>query len=197
MSAPELPDAPARLLDSVPDGYEIRTLDSTDVEALVELDVRLFDTDAWPESMFREELNHPEWRRYWGLSVAADAGDPSEAADAGEIVGYLGLQYSPRIADVQTIGVLPTHRRRGLADFLMRLAEERAAAWGAESMMLEVRVDNVGAIRLYEGHGFQIIHTRPRYYADGTDALIMSKSVTHHTETLEDQNSLHRKDPES
>ncbi|MGO1319952.1 MAG: GNAT family N-acetyltransferase [Galactobacter sp.] len=168
MSAAPLPDAPAHLLSSVPEGYAIRSLDASDVEALVDLDVRLFHTDAWPESMFRDELAHPEWRRYWGV-CATDA--------PADIVGYLGLQYSPRIADIQTIGVLAGHRRKGLAGFLMRLAAERAAAWGAESMMLEVRVDNTGAIGLYEGHGFRIIHTRPGYYADGTDALIMMRDV--------------------
>jgi ribosomal-protein-alanine N-acetyltransferase len=169
VSGRALADAPEAVVSRVPDGYGIRTLTCDDVAALVDLDVVLFGADAWPETMFRDELAHPEWRRYWGLS---------SLDEPGRIVGYLGVQYSPRIADVQTIGVLAEHRRRGLADFLMYLALERATAWGAESVMLEVRVDNVGAIRLYSGHGFETIHTRPRYYTDGTDALIMSRPIT-------------------
>jgi ribosomal-protein-alanine N-acetyltransferase len=169
VNAAALPDLPAAAYGLVAGRYRLRTLSADDVEMLVALDRDLFGADAWPETMFRDELAHPEWRRYWALV---------DSTLSDDVVGYLGLQYSPRIADVQTIGVTAAHRRRGLADLLMRLAEDRAAAWGAESMMLEVRVDNDAAIALYARHGFETIHTRAHYYGDGTDALIMARPVT-------------------
>ena len=40
-------------------------------------------------------------------------------------------------------------------------------------MMLEVRRDNESAVALYVRRGFALISARPRYYPDGTDALIL------------------------
>lgn len=171
MSAPALPDADAATLATVPAGYRVVALGPTDVDTLSELETRLFPADAWPTEMFRDELAHPEWRRYWGLTT-----------QDGELIGYAGAQYSPRLADVQTIAMLPQHEGHGLGTFLLRLMIERATAWGATDLMLEVRVDNPRAIALYERHGFRRIHVRPGYYQDGTDAAIMSKELHHDQE---------------
>lgn len=40
--------------------------------------------------------------------------------------------------------------------------------------MLEVRVDNTNAIKLYEKFNFKVIYVRKKYY-DGVDALIMER----------------------
>ena len=42
-------------------------------------------------------------------------------------------------------------------------------------MMLEVGVENTGAIALYEKLGYQSISTRKNYYGHGLDALVMRK----------------------
>lgn len=161
-----LPDAAASDLEAVPAGYTITALGPEHVPTVHALETVLFPLDAWPEAMFRDELAHPEWRRYWGVRTSD-----------GELVGYCGAQYMPRLADVQTIGILPAHEGRGLGSFLLRLMVERAAAWGATDLLLEVRQDNPRARALYLRHGFKIIHTRKGYYNDGTDALIMQKSL--------------------
>lgn len=80
-------------------------------------------------------------------------------------------------AELLTIAVDPTLRRRGLGRTLLDAALVRAKAHGAEAIFLEVAADNVAAIALYEAAGFQRSGTRPGYYrqADGfrTDALTM------------------------
>jgi ribosomal-protein-alanine N-acetyltransferase len=40
-------------------------------------------------------------------------------------------------------------------------------------MFLEVAVGNVAALGLYRKHGFSQVGRRPRYYANGSDALVM------------------------
>ena len=40
--------------------------------------------------------------------------------------------------------------------------------------MLEVKVDNINAIKLYEKFDFKVIHIRRGYY-NGVDALIMER----------------------
>ena len=46
-------------------------------------------------------------------------------------------------------------------------------------MTLEVRVNNTAALKLYEKYGFVTLGTRPKYYENGEDALIMWMEVAH------------------
>jgi ribosomal-protein-alanine N-acetyltransferase len=41
-----------------------------------------------------------------------------------------------------------------------------------------VRADNAPAIGLYERQGFEKIGRRPRYYADGVDALLFALVIS-------------------
>jgi ribosomal-protein-alanine N-acetyltransferase len=45
-------------------------------------------------------------------------------------------------------------------------------------MFLEVSATNDAARRLYDGAGFVEVGRRPRYYADGTDAVLMQRALT-------------------
>lgn len=42
-------------------------------------------------------------------------------------------------------------------------------------VLLEVRASNHAAIHLYEKEGFEIVGSRPRFYNDGEDAILMNK----------------------
>ncbi len=48
-----------------------------------------------------------------------------------------------------------------------------AAGAGAAVMLLEVAADNSAAAALYARAGFGQAGRRPRYYPDGTDALLL------------------------
>lgn len=80
------------------------------------------------------------------------------AVDAGRIVGWCdilahwahALQHSGDLG----IGVLPSHRSRGLGERLLRATLARAAANGITRVSLTARADNERAIRLYARVGF-------------------------------------------
>lgn len=146
----------------------VRAMTADDVAAVTALEQRLFPHDAWPESFFREELAEVAsgTRQYW---VAVDAD--------GAVLGYAGLMCVLPLADVQTLAVAPEAQGRGLGTRLLRLLVDTAAARRADQVLLEVRADNPGAQALYAREGFAAIHTRPRYYPDGADALIMQKPL--------------------
>ena len=83
---------------------------------------------------------------------------------------------SPGQADIVTFGVLPDYRGRHISDELMTASFDSLAAKGIKEIFLEVAVDNVHAIALYERHGFKRVGLRPNYYVRGdvkTDALVM------------------------
>lgn len=81
-------------------------------------------------------------------------------------------------AEILTLAVDPARRRSGIGRALMDAAMARAAHSGARSMFLEVAITNTAARALYTSLGFERAGLRRRYYADGTDALILASTLT-------------------
>ncbi|BCW59663.1 ribosomal protein S18-alanine N-acetyltransferase [Arthrobacter sp. StoSoilB20] len=142
-------------------GVSLRDMTEADIPVVESLERRLFPVDAWPLQMFFDELAQPETRRY----VVAEV--------AGEIVAYAGLMCIEPIADVQTIAVVPEFEGKGIGSAVLTELITEARRRRAADVLLEVRADNPRAQQLYLRFGFEQIHVRPRYYRDGTDALIM------------------------
>jgi ribosomal-protein-alanine N-acetyltransferase len=97
------------------------------------------------------------------------------AIDAEQnIIGYAGV-FAPgeSEADVLTVGVIPTHRGKGIAKALMAMITGWAKEQGSIAMMLEVKVDNSDAIGLYESLGYSKLNVRKDYFGAGLDALVM------------------------
>lgn len=79
-------------------------------------------------------------------------GRPVEVEWCGTIQGILDAAGN---GSIQNIGVVPSHRGRGLATALISLALEGFAAEGASRASLEVTADNWRAVRLYQKLGFR------------------------------------------
>ncbi|MEN0075727.1 MAG: ribosomal-protein-alanine acetyltransferase, partial [Paracraurococcus sp.] len=60
---------------------------------------------------------------------------------------------------------------------LLAAALAGAAAPGAAAMFLEVAAGNAPAQALYAGQGFAEVGRRRRYYADGSDALVLRRDL--------------------
>ncbi|MDX3458290.1 ribosomal protein S18-alanine N-acetyltransferase [Streptomyces sp. ME02-8801-2C] len=142
-----------------------------DIEPVLELEKDLFPEDAWSRGMFWSDLAHARGpqatRRYY---VAEE-----ESAEAGRrIIGYGGLAAAGDVADVQTIAVAREHWGTGLGAVLLTELLRAATAFECAEVMLECRVDNVRAQKLYERFGFEPIGFRRGYYQPGNvDALVM------------------------
>jgi [ribosomal protein S18]-alanine N-acetyltransferase len=79
--------------------------------------------------------------------------------------------------EVLTLAVAPAARRQGLGTRLLDAAMTCAASRGARVAFLEVSIGNRGARTLYARAGFTPTGRRPRYYADGTDALVLRRTL--------------------
>ncbi|MFJ8947010.1 ribosomal protein S18-alanine N-acetyltransferase [Streptomyces sp. NPDC102395] len=149
-----------------------------DIEPVLELEKDLFPEDAWSRGMFWSDLAHARGpgatRRY----VVATDGD--------RIVGYAGLAVagtasegggedgSATGADIQTIAVARERWGTGLGARLLTELLRAATDFDCTEVMLECRVDNVRAQKLYERFGFEAIGFRRGYYQPGNvDALVM------------------------
>lgn len=148
----------------------IRDLRWQDIPTIAALDAQLFADDAWSEATWWAELAERPRRSY---AVLTD--------EAGEILGYGGLDVSGELADIMSVAVAPSAQGRGLGRVMLAELHRRATARAAAYLLLEVRSDNLPARALYERAGYERIHVRERYYQPGdVDALIMRKTLGAH-----------------
>ncbi len=148
----------------------VREMRWWDIGPVLELERALFPDDAWSKGLFWSELAHARGpgatRRY----VVAEGGD-------GRVVGYAGLAAIDGTGDVQTIAVAQEHWSTGLGSRLLRELLTAATDFECREVLLEVRVDNTRAQRLYERFGFEGVGVRRGYYQPGNvDALVMRLS---------------------
>jgi len=104
------------------------------------------------------------------------------AEEDGQIVGYIMCRIESGFSrfslikrgHVISIAVLPSHRRKGIGETLLKEAlQAMINHYGVKECYLEVRVSNMPAINLYKKVGFKIEKTIRRYYADGENAYLM------------------------
>ena len=76
--------------------------------------------------------------------------------------------------EVDNLVVALSQRRQGIGAALLRATLRQACELGAQTAVLEVRLGNLAAQRLYQSFGFAAVGQRRDYYRDPQeDALIM------------------------
>ena len=143
---------------------ELRPATVADLNALVALDATGFATDAWGRDAWAGELDGPGRRVVLALRDHA-------------VVGVLATMTLGEVSDLVRVVVRPEARRSGVAAALLDDALQATRATGAERMLLEVSSLNRGAIGFYLDAGFVQIDRRPRYYKDGSDALVLRREL--------------------
>ena len=148
-------------------GVSYKPLDVSHVGCVAALESRIMGSDAWNESLVADEI--PRRDRTWWAAYASE-GKPGEV---GTLVGYAGGWVVDGDVQILKVGTDPAWRRRGIARELLAHVAADARNLGAQTVSLEVRAGNEGAQALYKALGLTPVGTRPRYYSDREDALIM------------------------
>ncbi|MFZ2501519.1 MAG: GNAT family N-acetyltransferase, partial [Nocardioides sp.] len=143
-------------------GLVILLATAEDLPRLVELDGVLLGGEAWSAASWEAELASPNRR----VLVAQD--------DVGAIVGFADWLLGD-VLELLRIGVSSTHQRRGVAGSLLDAGVLLGREAGLDRVFLEVSADNAAAVGFYRAHQFVTIDRRPRYYRDGSDALVMER----------------------
>lgn len=144
--------------------FTLRLATQSDLPALAALEQACF-SHPWSEKSLAGTLGSGR-----ALFLAAE--------DAGEIVGYLGMEYVLDEGSITNVAVFPAHRRQGIADALIKELLRRAKALGLATVTLEVRAGNAAAIALYQKNGFVPVGRRKNYYTAPTeDAILMTVSL--------------------
>lgn len=126
---------------------------------MAEIEKEAFDT-PWSVSMFIPELTCED-----AVYVVGTRGE--------EVVCYGGFHKVLDEGHITNIAVKSTERGKGIGKFLMATIISTARGRGVKHLTLEVNVNNVKAINMYESFGFKTEGVRKRYYNNRDDALIM------------------------
>lgn len=156
----------------------IRDFQASDFDRLWQIDQECFPPGI---SYSRPELKAYMRRRGSFTLVAESEAGPSRATLAHDEVGAaikgFIVAYGGVTGHIITIDVIAPARRSRLGSQLLAAAEDRLRASGSRAVSLEAAVDNQAAIAFYKRHGYSVVGTRPRYYSNGVDALVLTKSL--------------------
>ncbi|WP_299238084.1 ribosomal protein S18-alanine N-acetyltransferase [uncultured Psychrobacter sp.] len=134
------------------------------IQAVADIEALIQPQDAWSYQTLVDLLEQ-------------DSIDLLVVYQSDTVVGYCLYQMMFEQAEILRIGTHPNYQRQGIASNLVAELNQQLQALTVESLLLEVRADNLPAIALYEQQGFETIHQRKGYYKTAhkpaVDALIM------------------------
>jgi len=170
----------------------LRYMKTSDVKQVSAIDHLSF-TPPWPTDSYNFEINQSTVSHMVVLEdcvppddqTAAPSNDriweriarwlnPETPAPDRVIVGYGGLWKIAEEAHISTIATHPDYRGNGYGEMLLAGMYGKALSLNAEYIVLEVRVSNHVAQRLYTKYGFTRHGVKERYYrSDNEDAYDM------------------------
>lgn len=128
-----------------------------DIDSIEEIERLSFGDESYPRNLLQYLLEEEKT-----LIIECD----------GAIAGYLSYVHLGFVAHIISIAIHPEYRRIGLGEILLREAVEDMKRLGVRRILLEVKVSNVAAIKLYSKIGFKVSSTLKHYY-NGEDGYLM------------------------
>jgi len=142
----------------------IRKADTSDLEQLVALEERSFESDR----LSRDSFHH--------LITSGSAETLVDMRD-GRVVAYVVVLFrsSSTTARLYSIAVSEDSRGGGVGRSLVEAAESAAIGRGRDEMRLEIREDNRASSALFEKLGYTRVALTDNYYEDGMSAVRYAK----------------------
>jgi len=95
---------------------------------------------------------------------------------AGFVIGRIDVERNMPFGHILTVDIEPSHRRKGIAQKLLRKIEAIFKERGIKECRLEVREDNVAASNLYQKLGYKKVGKLEKYYGD-VHGLYLKKTL--------------------
>jgi [ribosomal protein S18]-alanine N-acetyltransferase len=152
---------------SLPERVHVRRGRPADLDALCELENRVFATDRMSRRSLRRLLASPS-----AVALVAQ----SETGVAG--VAVVLFRANSSTARLYSLAVAPKHTGRGIASALLAAAEKMARSRKCQFLRLEVHEKNRAAIKLYCKAGYEQFGRHHHYYQDRGHALRFEKALT-------------------
>ena len=145
------------------DNIIIQNMNILDLNSISDILLTDFD-DFWTISVFKSELLNPN-----STYIVAKINNT--------IVGFAGIWQAVDDIHITNIVVKKNLRNNGIGNVLLNKLIQICKDKKTSSITLEVSVNNISAIKLYEKCGFKKVGIRKKYYSNSVDALIMTMEV--------------------
>ena len=142
---------------------QLREMTEDDLPQVLELQGELAFQE-WDEKQFRSEIR----ASYAYCVVCKDESD--------RLLGYAVFHLLGPDSELLSIATRGSEQRKGIGTQLLQAGLDKLTEDG-DQCFLEVRVGNIKARAFYEKHGFELYHSRKKYYSDGEDAALYKYSV--------------------
>ncbi len=142
--------------------FSFQPMSAADLDRVVAVE-RLCYPHPWTAEQFLQELSNP-------------VAQLDLLCVDGQLCGYICFWLIVGEMQILNLATAPAWRRQGVADRLLTHALEPCLGQRLDSAWLEVREGNRAAIQLYRRHGFVVEGSRPGYYRDGENALLMVRN---------------------
>lgn len=160
----------------------LRYMTSQDIPDVVEIDRQSFDM-PWSARSYSFEVSESNYSHMVVLETRfqPERGrvsrllrrNPHPGASAA-IGAYGGLWFIAGEAHISTIASTPLQRGRGWGELALAAMVRRSITLRASHVVLEVRLSNLVAQKLYLKYGFETVGVKPHYYSNnGEDAYDM------------------------
>lgn len=140
-----------------------------DLDALLELERACY----LPQQAYQREEYRYALHRAKAVNLVLEANH--------KVIGFVGAFHhrTQRAGHIYTVNVHPDARGQGLGQRLMAACEDELATLGMTRVVLEVNVENEGAIRLYERVGYTRTARLKDYYTTYrvNDAFVYVKQL--------------------
>jgi len=147
--------------------YFLYPVKPNDIHYILQIEEKSFPS-PWTVNMFLEELSSPLSRSF--LAKRLDLEIP--------VLGYIFYQIVAFEMHILNIAVHPSYRSMGVGSTLLSSCIKKEKLNSARYAFLEVRENNIRAIKLYQKLGFKQIGLRKNYYRkENTNALVMGRPL--------------------
>lgn len=130
---------------------------------IVKADIDCIDT---VKSMYISCFSYPYGCAFFEKMLDDVCGFCYILRSSGKDCGFIYGCFIYDEVHIINVCVLDKYRRRGFATILIKKAIDVAVAENARSVILEVSVENISALSLYEKIGFERIGIRRGYYIE-------------------------------
>lgn len=138
----------------------LREMTAADLVAVAELEAQIFSM-PWTMQGFADTLYRDDV-----LFLVA--------CEEDKLLGYVGVYCAAGEGEITNVAVAQAARRRGIGRALLEALLRELAHRNISRVVLEVRVSNEPAIRLYGQYGFVVAGTRRNFYEKPVeDAYVM------------------------
>ena len=95
-----------------------------------------------------------------------------------KVLGFLIIEETVDESSIILLFVDKDNRKRKIGSYLLDYFISGLKV-SKKRILLEVSSNNTPAINLYKKFGFTTINNRKKYYKDGSDALVMERSISY------------------